>query len=316
MATYFDKKKILEDNKDLYISDHDKTLDANSLMGIIEAKKSYESAKKAGNTAAMESANKRANSIRMSAGSYDGGTDGSEFNKSYASFSLNSKPTYKSSYDSERRKIINKISNYEDFSYDLESDPVFKIYRELYSKLGDDAYERALAKGALRTGGTQNSSAQAVAMQAKSNYNSSLMELIPELYESAYKKYSDEYEKLYKLLGVMEKEDRTQYDRYRDSLKDYESDREFFYNREKDISNLIADRYEFETNAEADRYEFDQNLAYKRERDNKDDAYRNSKLASDIYSDKVSSAINLAKAIYGKVPISRYAVESILNSLY
>ena len=114
----------------------------------------------------------------------------------------------------------------------------------------------------------------------------------------------------------MEKEDRTQYDRYRDSLKDYESDREFFYNREKDISNLIADRYEFETNAEADRYEFDQNLAYKRERDNKDDAYRNSKLASDIYSDKVSSAINLAKAIYGKVPISRYAVESILNSLY
>ena len=50
MSTYFTKKKLIDDNKDLYVSQYDKTLGASELEGIIDAKRSYNKAKEAGDT--------------------------------------------------------------------------------------------------------------------------------------------------------------------------------------------------------------------------------------------------------------------------
>ena len=57
MSTYFTKKKLIDDNKDLYVSRYDKSLGASELEGIIDAKRSYNKAKEAGDTYGMKAAN-------------------------------------------------------------------------------------------------------------------------------------------------------------------------------------------------------------------------------------------------------------------
>lgn len=314
MSTFFDKKKILEDNKDLYISEYDKSLDVRSLAGIVEAKKEYNSAKSASDYAKMNAANQKANSIRSKSGNYTGGADGSEYNRAIMPYEINNN-SYKSSYDSKRQNILSDIENLGEFSYDPESDPVFQSYKQIYSKLGDEAYERTLAKESLRTGGMVNTSAISAAMQAKNAYNSYIAELIPKLWESAYEKYSDSYERLYRMLDEINQMEDTEYNRHRDSVKDFENERKYFYEKDKAYEDLLFDRYKAETDFEADRYEFDKNLEYKKETALADDIYNQQKLADSQRKTTLSSAINLAKALYGKIPVNAGYVNSIINMI-
>jgi len=57
MANYKDKKKLIDDNPDVYISDYDKNLDYSYLSDIIDQKKAYSAAEKAGDASAMKKAN-------------------------------------------------------------------------------------------------------------------------------------------------------------------------------------------------------------------------------------------------------------------
>ncbi|MBQ4526969.1 MAG: hypothetical protein II998_02745 [Clostridia bacterium] len=324
MSTYFDKKKMLEDNKDLYISSYDKELSNNALSEIITQKKNYAKAKESGDRVAMSEANRKANEIRLSEGAYSGGDDGSEYNKALMNYEIRPNTSYVSPYAKEKNKIVNKISNIDDFSYNYETDPLFKSYRNLYMRLGDRAYERALSENSLRTGGMINSSAQTSAALARNHYNTMLTEKIPELYKLAYQTYSDKYERLYKSLEALTDIDNEEYKRYRDSVEDFEKDRDYYYNKEKDSSDNMYDRYKFDTNTESDKYEFDTQLNYKKEsdaakaeyerqRDAANDAYRTKALEAQIESDKLSAVINLAKALYGKTSISQSVISNLMN---
>lgn len=326
MATYYDKKKLLDENSDLYISTYDKSLDAISLSGIIEAKREYENAKNAYDQKGMDKANQKANNIRSKSAGYTGGIDGSEYNKSVNSYESKDSIKFKSSYDDKRNKLADEISNFKDFSYDPEKDPVFKSYQILYSKLGDDAFDRALSKASLKTGGSVNSSAISSAMQAKNSYNTNLLEIIPKLYESAYSKYKDSYERLYKNLDAINGLYDDEYSRYRDSVKDFENDRDYYYKKDKDYNEYLKDIYKTETDAENERYEFDekqksdkyeleQNLNYKKEKDKNDLAYKYFELDEKTRANNYNAAINLAKALYGKVPVSQNVINSIFNMI-
>ena len=57
--------------------------------------------------------------------------------------------------------------------------------------MGNDAYDRALAGNAIKTGGIVNTNAMTSAMLAKNKYNSELAKIATQLYESAYKEYKD-----------------------------------------------------------------------------------------------------------------------------
>ncbi|MBR5506876.1 MAG: hypothetical protein IKV88_02385, partial [Clostridia bacterium] len=170
MSTYYDKKKIIDENKDLYISSYDKSLTPDALSKIIEQKKIYKNAETNGDKKAMKDANDKANSIRMSNGNYDGGKDGSEYNTNNKNYEIKNFSSYESPYQNQISEIAKKIKNKKEFSYDHENDPAFKAYYSLYQKLGDDAYERALYESALRTGGMVSTSAISAASGAKNHY--------------------------------------------------------------------------------------------------------------------------------------------------
>ncbi len=311
MSTYYDKKKLLDDSKDVYISDYDKNLDYSYLSDIIDQKRAYKAAENSGNTAAMKAANDRANSIRLQAGSYTAGDDGSKYNRVKRPYEVNT-PSYRPSYyEDEKDRIYKMISSYGDFNYNVESDPLYEAYKKVYLSLGDDAYERALGENAMRTGGIASTSAISAASLARNKYNSMLAAKVPELYDKAYSKYMDGLERLYIRLKAAEDMEDTKYLRYRDEVKDYEADRDYYYKKDKDIADNLYTAYTDETN-----------LAYDIERDEAKDIldmaeieYQNRKLDDSANSKKYSTAVNLAKALYGKTPISQSVINSIISML-
>ena len=322
MSTYYDKKKLIEDNSDLYISDYDKNLDYSYLSDIINQKRAYQSAQSVGDEQGMKNANDRANSVRMHAGSYIGGDDGSGYTKVKLPYE-SGKPTYQDNkYSKEADRIYKLISSYNDFDYDVYSDPLYKTYKDIYLSLGDDAYERTLGENAMRTGGIASTSAISAATQAKNKYNTMLANIVPELYDKAYAKHRDGIKDLYNLMDLANDFDKTEYDRYRDSVDDFNDDREYFYEKDKNANDSLYQKYKDETN-----------LAYDISRDYVDDTSANDKLnfekekfekeleldskeADDITRNKkLSVAVNLAKALYGKVPVSKSVITSIMNML-
>ncbi len=327
MATYFDKKKLLEDNSDLYISPYDKNLDVGSLSQIIDAKKEYKSAQESGDTQAMAKANNKANSLRKSAGKYTGGNDGSEYNRSYADYETGRPAKYNSKYRGKIENILGSIDEADDFEYNPETDPLFQSYKKIYLTLGNDAYDRALSENALRTGGMINSSAQSAAMQARNKYNSMLASKVPELYELAYSKYRDGISDTYDRLDALNKLDSEDYSRYRDTVKDFESDRDYFYTYEKDFEDLMYEMYKDDTDTEYKllRDQVENKLKtdefnYQKERDSKRDEQWKSefdlsreKAKDSNYLNQLKTAISYAKALSGRYPASGSTFEKLLG---
>ena len=98
-------------------------------------------------------------------------------------------------------RLINSVSNREEFSYDPEQDPVYQAYRESYLREGNRAVEDVLAGYSAQTGGYLNSSAVTAAAQTGQYYRSMLTDKIPELAQQAYERYSDKYNTDIDLLG-------------------------------------------------------------------------------------------------------------------
>ena len=312
LSTYYEKKKLIDENKDLYISAYDKALSPDALSKIVEQKKIYKNAKESGDTKAMIDANEKANSIRKTYGDYTGGNDGSEYNTERKNYEIRNYSKYESPYENEMKKTLKKLQDKKTFSYDYENDPVFKAYYSLYQKLGDDAYERALYESALRTGGMVSSSAISAASGAKNHYNSLISEKVPELFRDAYSRYNDEYENLYNTLEHLSKLDEKAYTRYRDEIEDFESDREYYYKKDKDNFDRIFDTYKMDSELEYNMQKDANELKYKKERDEIDDTRQDKKVDVQKEKNELDAIINLAKALYGKKPIS----SSVINYLY
>lgn len=238
MTDYSKKKKLLDDNKDIYISEYDKNLSYDALSQIVDAKKRYAQAARDGDKAEMTRSNNVANAVRAKYGSYTAGNSGNEY-KPFV-YADTSYEDYTSKYEDKLDSLYDSIIKSRDsFSYDYTQDPAYQAYKEVYDKQGQLAYERALSENSLRTSGVQNSNAQSAAMQALGYYNSQLAAKIPELYEAAYQRhYKDEQNRLGSLIdayGMISDREERDYSRHLDRLANQKDLRNFAYEREQDM---------------------------------------------------------------------------------
>ncbi len=236
MTDYKKKKQLIDENKDVYISEYDKTLSYEALSQIVDAKKNYADAAKAGDKQKMTESNNIANAVRAKYGNYTGGEFGNEYHPFV--YAYNSSPEYSSRYEDELDELYNSIKgSRSDFTYDYTKDPAYLAYKKVYDKAGSLAYDRAMAENSMKTGGVENSNAQSAAMQALGYYNSQLAAKIPELYEAAYQRhYKDEQSRLDSLLDAYELTDRREqrdYSRYLDDLEKSRDLRNFAYDKEQ-----------------------------------------------------------------------------------
>lgn len=143
-------------------------------------------------------------------------------------------PEYKSRYSDAVKSNLSSVLEGKKFNYDIGSDKLFSQYKDRYTKAGKTAMEDTVGNASMLTGGYANSYAVTAGQQAYDSYMSKLNDKIPELEQRAYERYRDEEDSAYKKLNTLIGLEDTEYGRYRDSVADYNTNREFEYNKNKD----------------------------------------------------------------------------------
>ena len=132
------------------------------------------------------------------------------------------KPEYAGTYEGQLNDLFDKISNREKFSYDVNADPLYDMYKDEYIQQGKLAMKDTMGQAAALTGGYGNTYGQQVGQQQYDAYLQKLSSVIPELYGMAYSMYQDEGDQLKDLYGMTGQLRDTEYGRYRDELSDWE----------------------------------------------------------------------------------------------
>lgn len=125
------------------------------------------------------------------------------------------------SYGNALNDIINKINNREKFSYDLNGDLLYQQYKDQYMNQGKLAMLDTIGQASAMTGGYGNSYAATVGNQVYQSYLQKLNDVVPELYQIAYDKYSQEGNELYDKAGLYNTMNENEYSKYRDSVSDW-----------------------------------------------------------------------------------------------
>lgn len=221
-------------------------------MSLLKYKQDYS---KATTDEQRAQANKGAETIRSSYGGYTGGGNGGSFHLdplgpssfqqgTAPSFNWDTpKPDYSSRYDETIQNMIKDMLERPEFSYDPESDVVWKSYQKAYGREGDRATQNALGAAAAASGGMPSSYATTAAAQAGNYYAAKAADKIPDLFDAAYNRYLNEFNMDLSKLGVVQGQEGTDYSRYLDQLNQWNTDRNFAYNQfAGDRSQWNADR--------------------------------------------------------------------------
>ena len=158
-----------------------------------------------------------------------------------AAQSTGTAPTYAGTFEGQLNDIFDRIQNREKFSYDVNADPLYDMYKDKYVTQGKVAMKDTMGQAAGLTGGYGSTYSQQVGQQTYDSYLQNLSDVIPELYGMAYDKYQDEGADLkdqYSMLGQMRD---TEYNMYRDALGDYNYQQETDYaHQQQAYANLVA----------------------------------------------------------------------------
>ena len=154
---------------------------------------------------------------------------------------------YQSNWQQSINDTINKILNREKFSYDVNGDALYQQYKDQYVNQGRMAMMDTMGQASAMTGGYGSSYASTAGNQAYQGYLQQLNDRVPELYKLALDKYNQEGQELYNQYGLLSDRESTDYGRYRDSVSDYNADRDYYtnlYNNERSWDyGLYTDAY-------------------------------------------------------------------------
>lgn len=167
-------------------------------------------------------------------------------------------PTYQGTYENQLNDLYGRIANREPFSYDVNADPLYDLYKDKYIQGGKLAMKDTMGQAAALTGGYGNTYGQQVGQQAYDAYLQNLSAVIPELYGMAYDKWRDEGNDLKDLYGMVGARRDTEYGQWRDLMSDYNVNRSLVQQQEAtNYGRLLADdEREYERGLTADNTQY------------------------------------------------------------
>lgn len=164
-------------------------------------------------------------------------------------------PEYNFPWATQLDDTLKKILGREKFSYDFNGDAFYQQYKDKFTQQARMASEDAVARASAMTGGYGNSYAATAGAQAFNEQMGQLNDVIPELYQMAYDRYSREGQDLkdaYSLLAAREAE---AYGKYRDEWADYLTERDYLTGRLESAEAADLNNRNFEYNAHRDTVE-------------------------------------------------------------
>lgn len=176
---------------------------------------------------------------------------------------LANKPSaYQSQWKNKLDGLMESILNREKFSYDLNGDALYQQYKDKYIQQGKLAMGDAIGQASAMTGGYGSSYAQSVGQQQYQASLDKLNDIVPKLYQMALDKYTMEGQELYNQYGMVADRENTDYGRYRDTVADWRTDRDY-----------LAGRYESERDFDYSKYNNDRNFAFNQYADDRNFEY-------------------------------------------
>ncbi len=191
---------------------------------------------------------------------------------------------YVSKYGDDIQALYDQVVNRGAFSYDFNADPLYQMYKDQYQQAGQQAAADVQAQAAALSGGYGNSYGATAGSQAYQNYLQQLNNVIPELSSQAFQRYVQEGNDLLNKLDVARGADETDYNRYRDTRSDWDTDLNYLtgradtlydrdYGQHRDnVSdhyndlNYLAGRYDTSAGRDLNLYDIDTNT-YLKDRD-------------------------------------------------
>ena len=267
-----------------------------------------------------DAAHAQAEAIRALYG-YSGGGDGSQYIPSqtpqFDQWTYAQAPQYEDPYAGQMDELLGQILNREKFSYDYTQDPLYQQYLDQYLREGNRSMQDTLGAVSARTGGLASSWAQTAAQSANDYYASQAADKIPELYQLAYDMYLKDLDGKVQDLGLLQSMSNTQYDRYRDTMSDWQNDRAFAYNKYRDQVGDSQWNQNFNYQAGRDKVNdqrYDTEWNYQVDRDKLSDARYDSETAYDRAMALLSAGVMPSSDILSKAGLTGIQAAAIIAS--
>ncbi len=191
---------------------------------------------------------------------------------------------YQSQWQAQLDALMGNIMNRDKFTYDVNGDALYQQYKDKYVQQGKLAMGDAIGQASAMTGGYGNSYAQSVGQQQYQASLDNLNDIVPELYAMALDKYNREGQELYNQYGMLADRENQDYGRYRDTVSDflterdyltgrYDSERDYDYSKYADERNFAYGQYSDDRNLDYQKYINDLNFRYGQYSDDRNLAY-------------------------------------------
>lgn len=158
-------------------------------------------------------------------------------------YEANKPAAYVSQYGDQIQEMLDQILNRKGFTYDFSADPMFQQYKDQYTQQGQLAMMDTIGQGAALSGGYGNSYAQTAGQQVYNQNLQQLNNILPELQQAAYEKYSDEGTQMQNQLGILQGLDESDYGRYQDTVSNYFTELNYLYTKTNDMSEQDYNYY-------------------------------------------------------------------------
>lgn len=182
-------------------------------------------------------------------------------------------------YKDQTESLGQQLINYKPFTYDINSDVMYRQYKDQYQRLGQQAMADTMGQAAALTGGYGNSYAATVGNQAYQSYLQQLYDRIPELYNMALNNYNTNRSNLESALATasqlynmeenrIDNDYQLLADKYNAYMSRYDTLSDRDYTAYSDALALAEQQRQFAAQLAEEQRQFDANLAYQREADN------------------------------------------------
>lgn len=144
----------------------------------------------------------------------------------------NARPAdFTSKYQAQIDDLLNKIYGDKGFSYtaeDLQNDDLYKMYAQQYQQAASRAMRDTMGQAQAASGGYGSTYAQQVGQQAYDQTMSGLNDKVLDFRDRAYQTYLNNQSNRYNQLNAFQTRDNTDYGRYRDTVADWQADRNYY----------------------------------------------------------------------------------------
>lgn len=149
-------------------------------------------------------------------------------------------PDFTSSYDGEIRRLYEQIVTRPAFRYDPSGDALYRSYRDQAVSGGARAMQDTMGQAAALTGGYGSSYAQSAGQQQYGQYLERLGQVMPELYEAAYRRYQAQGDALDRRFQAARELAEDEIGRKRESYERGERERDRAESRYQSLVSLIS----------------------------------------------------------------------------